>query len=362
MFDASRLAHPHLCGLEAYVPGKQPEDDGWIKLNTNESPYPAPAAVKAAIVAECGRLSRYPSPVSARLREAISARFGLETEQVIIGNGSDDILNLLMRAFGGNDRRTAETTPSYSLYPVLAALTKADFRSVAFSENFQLPVDELLTCSPRLLFLTCPNAPTGVRFPLSDIRRLADGLRDGLLVVDEAYADFADENASSLLASHPQVFITRTFSKAYGLAGLRVGFGMGDASVIRILDKIRDSYNVNRLSQAGALAALHCQAEIDQQIRQIRQTRDRVAAALRSLNWHVYPSEANFLFGAPVAGSGKIGSPVAESLFETLLANRILVRRFPSHPLTAPYLRISVGTDQEMDQFLTVVRQWTNHA
>lgn len=355
------LIQAHLRTLEAYTPGEQPSGDGWIKLNTNELPFGPPEAVRQAIVAEIGRLARYPNPRSEALRKALADYHGVNPDQVIVGNGSDDLLNLLVRAFGGTGRKTLETFPSYSLYPVITAIAGGAIRSVEFSRDFSLPVDALLAEKADLLFLTCPNAPTGIRFPASELHELA-GSHEGILVIDEAYAEFASESAIDLVRQYENVVITRTFSKAYGLAGLRVGYAIASPGVISILDRIRDSYNVNRLSQAGALAALKSREFYNQCIDEVVATRERVRKALMDMGWEVYPSEANFLFGAPADSSGSHGPAQAAALFQYLLENRILVRFFPKHPLTASSLRISIGSNSEMDQFLDKVRTWTTNA
>ncbi len=355
------LVNPHILELEPYTPGKQPEGPGWIKLNTNELPYDPPEAVIDAIRLESTRLARYPNPTSGKLREALAAFHGMEPSQVIVGNGSDDILNLLARAFSGSNRSTFDTFPSYSLYPVLTAIAGGKIQSIAFDEDFSLPVSELINSGADLLFLTCPNAPTGVRFPLEQLKALA-GDFSGVLVIDEAYAEFAEGNAIPLLEEYEQVVITRTFSKAYGLAGLRVGYALSTPEIVEILDRIRDSYNVNRLSQAGAMAALKSQDIYSKYIQEIKQTRQWVLSELEELGWKVYPSEANFLFAAPVKGESGAGAELAASLFRFLLQSRILVRYFPKHPLTASYLRISIGSPCEMERFIEEVRKWTRTA
>lgn len=355
------LVNPHILELEPYTPGTQPEGPGWIKLNTNELPYEPPQAVLEAIRIESERLARYPNPTSSGLREALAEFHGLQPAQVIVGNGSDDILNLLARAFSGVDRSTFDTSPSYSLYPVLTAIAGGKLESISFGEDFELPVSELCKCGADLLFLTSPNAPTGVQFPIEQLRALASGF-SGILVIDEAYAEFANGSAIPLLAEFEHVVITRTFSKAYGLAGLRVGYALTTPDIVEILDRIRDSYNVNRLSQAGAISALKANDVYSGYIAEIRKTREEVRAELEQLGWNVYPSEANFLFGAPVK-NGEAPSPeLAASLFRYLLKSRILVRTFPKHPLTAPYLRVSIGSPCEMERFIEEVRKWTKTA
>ncbi|MEX0332273.1 MAG: histidinol-phosphate transaminase [Puniceicoccaceae bacterium] len=355
------LVHENIRQMKPYVPGLQPQGDGWIKLNTNELPFPPPPSVGEAISAEMERLARYPNPTSAPLREAIAGIHGIEASQVIIGNGSDDILNLLARAFGGFGRTTSETFPSYSLYPVVTAIAGGSIESIPFGEDFSLPVEALLDKPSDLLFLTCPNAPTGVRFPLKDLRALAEGL-DGLLVIDEAYVEFATSSALPLLRDFENVVLTRTFSKAYGLAGLRVGYAMAASPVIEILDRIRDSYNVNRLSQAGALAALAAQPVYDEYVWKIQATRQQVHDFLVTKEWDIYPSEANFLFAEPVSSEGERGPEVAADLYQWLEQRKILVRTFPKHPLTASRLRISIGSSSEMDRFMKEITTWQKGA
>jgi histidinol-phosphate aminotransferase len=356
--EISDLVHTHILGLHPYTPGKQPSGEGWIKLNTNELPFAPPESVLQAIAGEYDKLARYPDPLSSPLRKALAEFYGLDGNQVIIGNGSDDILNLLARAFGGGKRTTVDTFPSYSLYPVLTAIAGGDIHSIPLQEDFSLPVEMLGNSDADLLFLTCPNAPTGIRFSNEELRKLAASFR-GLLVIDEAYAEFAEDSALSLLAEFDHLVITRTFSKAYGLAGLRVGYALASAEVVNILDRIRDSYNVNRLSQAGALAALQAQDVYKAYISEVKTTRDQVREILLALGWTVFPSETNFLFGAPVNSDRESGPEVAAGLFKRLEERKVLVRYFPKHPLTASFLRISIGTSSEMERFIEEVTIWS---
>lgn len=357
MRTIDQLLHAHLREIEPYTPGFQPSGDGWIKLNTNESPYGAPERVKQAIISELERIALYPNPISLNLREALALRHGLDTSQVIIGNGSDDLLNLLVRCFGGNGKVTAESFPSYSLYPVLTAIAAGQLASVRFSRDFELPVDKLVETSADLLFLTNPNAPTGIGFKTEQVRELASRF-DGILVVDEAYAEFAGETAIPLLAEFDRIVVTRTFSKAYGLAGLRVGYAFSSPGIIQALDCVRDSYNVNRLSQAGALAAVNSPEAYEPLIRETIATRDRFSRDLRELGWFAYPSSANFVFACPVDGHGKSGALIASGLFQYLIDNKILVRYFPKHPLTDAFLRISIGSPPQMRRILEEIIKW----
>lgn len=353
----TELARPHVPALHPYVPGTQPTGGDWIKLNTNELPYPPSPRVAEAVAAECQRLALYPNPTSAPLRAAIARHHGLTTDQVIVGNGSDDILNLLVRTFVGTSSALGQSYPSYSLYPVLAAIDNGEVVSVPFDDSMALPVEALAQLQASILFLTAPNAPTGVAFSLEELRALLTAF-NGVVVVDEAYVDFAEETAVDLLAEFSHLVITRTFSKSYGLAGLRVGYGLASGEIIGLLDRVRDSYNVNRLSQAGALAALADQDHLRITVAKVKATRARFSQALAERGWFVYPSQTNFVFTRPSKGNQVPSPALAEDLFAFLKERHILVRYFGSCPLTANGLRISVGTDFQMDALLEALDLW----
>jgi histidinol-phosphate aminotransferase len=345
------LALPYVAKLHAYTPGLQPTGPGWVKLNTNELPYAPSPRVAEAIrqeLAEDGALLRlYPNPKSTPLRQVVARLHGLREENVCIGNGSDDILNLLVRVFASHDAAASFTYPSYSLYPVLVAIQDGRTETVEFDRSMTLPVDAVAQSKARVFFLTSPNAPTGVGFRTAEIESILQSYR-GILVVDEAYALFARDNAASLVDKYPNLVVVRTLSKAYALAGIRVGYALASAEVIDLLDRVRDSYNVNRLSQVAAIAALNDADYYSVVIEKVKSTRDRCVAAWRALGWFVYPSEANFIFVEPVDAKGRNGPEVAKSAYEYLVRQKVLVRYFPSHALTASFLRITVGTDDEM--------------
>ena len=348
----SDLALPHVGKLHAYTPGLQPAEAGWVKLNTNECPYPPSPRVAEALRREIGEdgasLRLYPNPASAPLRAAVARLHGVEPENVCIGNGSDDILNLLVRAFCGGSAAAGYTVPSYSLYPVLVGMQDGASEIIPFDRSMRLPVDQLAGSRARILFLTSPNAPTGVAFANADLERVLAAFA-GILVVDEAYAPFAEADAVPLLPRHPRLVITRTLSKAYALAGIRVGYALADPAVIGVLDRLRDSYNVNRLSQAAALAAIGDEEHLRGNVARVKATRDRFLGDLTGRRgWFTYPSQANFLFTEPRDGRGATGPQVARAAYDFLCARKVLVRHFPSHALTAPFLRITVGTDPEM--------------
>jgi histidinol-phosphate aminotransferase len=350
--SAGRLALAHVAKRHAYTPGLQPSGPGWVKLNTNECPYPPSPRVAEAILREVGSdgasLRLYPDPTSASLREAVARLHGVRASNVCIGNGSDDILNLLVRCFCGPSSAAAFTLPSYSLYPVLVGLQDGSSHTVPLDRSMRLPVEKIAASGARIFFLTSPNAPTGVGFSNSEIRRVLDSF-DGVLVVDEAYAPFAQENAVGLLSGYPNLVVVRTLSKAYALAGLRVGYALAEAEVIGLIDRARDSYNVSRLSQAAALAALGDPAYYGEVIRRIKSTRDSFANNCRNeRGWFTFPSASNFVCTEPRDGLGRTGPGVAQAAYDFLFSRKVLVRHFPSDALTASFLRISVGSDGEM--------------
>jgi len=395
--DFDSLALPHIAALHAYTPGLQPTEPGWIKLNTNECPYPPSSAVAAAVAAELGcgttvgevgaSLRLYPEPTSAVLRAAIAAHHNvalaargvegasvLRAENVCVGNGSDDILNLLVRCFcaevgqggeggaqGAGDRAAGFTLPSYSLYPVLVGIANGRSISIKFDRSMRLPVEQIAASGASIFFLTSPNAPTGVGFSAAEIEAVLASY-DGLLVVDEAYAPFAHEDAVGLLARYPRLIVVRTFSKAYALAGIRVGYCLAHERVIALLDRVRDSYNVNRLSQAAALAALGDPQYYADVVERICATREATLARFAEVGWFAYPSQTNFLFVEPRNARGETGAAVSQSAYDFLCKRRILVRHFPKHPLTAPFLRITVGTDEQMLTLWHTLQEWLHHA
>ena len=365
-FDAQSLALPHVGRLSAYVPGLQPAEPGWIKLNTNENPYPPSPRVAEALHREIGAdgaaLRLYPNPKSARLRDAVGRLHRLAADHVFIGNGADDVLNLLVRCFCAPEAAAGFMLPSYSLYPVLVGIQDGRALALAFDRSMQLPVDAIAASDAKVFFLTSPNAPTGVGFRSADIAVILGRFR-GLLVVDETYAIFAREHAADLVARHANLCVVRTFSKSHCLAGMRAGYALAQPRVIDLLDRVKDSYNVSRLTQAAALAALGDPNYYAEVVQKILATRDRAQEVLTNeLGWFTYPSQANFLFTEPKDRSGRSGPEVARGLYSHLCACKILVRHFGSHALTSSFLRISVGTDQEMSVLQEPLEAWLRTA
>jgi len=348
--------------MSAYTPGEQPQGDGWVKLNTNENPYaPSPAAVaaaRAALGADGAPLRLYPPPDSHAFRAAAAAFHDLPADHVLAGNGSDDVLNLLIRAYAGPGRPVGMLDPSYSLYPVLAAAQHAPVVRVSIGDDLTFDPEAVAGSGVAVFFLTNPNAPLGVAFARGRIAAAASAF-PGLLVVDEAYAAFAPDDCVGLVRAHANVAVTRTLSKSHALAGLRAGYVLARPAVIGLLDRVRDSYNLDRVAQAAAAAALADRAWLDATVARIVATRERMAAGLRALGWRVGPSAANFLLAVPARADATASPATGGHAFDFLRARRILVRRFPSHPLTASALRISVGTDAEADACLAAAADWT---
>jgi len=360
------LIRPLVSGLHPYTPGEQPKIKGLIKLNTNENPYPPSPRVADALLREIGEhgasLRLYPNPKSAPLRDALGRLHQLKADHVFVGNGADDVLNLLVRCFCAPEIAAGFTLPSYSLYPVLVGIQDGRALVLEFDRSMQLPMDQIAASAAGVFFLTSPNGPTGVGFHTADIEAVLRRYR-GLLVVDETYAAFAGEHAADLVARHPNVCVVRTFSKSHCLAGMRVGYALARPEVIGLLDRVKDSYNVSRLTQTAALAALTDPEYYAGLVRKIRATRDHAYRTWTdTLGWFTYPSQANFLFTEPRDRAGRTGPEVARSLYDFLCGRKILVRHFGSHALTSSFLRISVGTDEEMNVLQNNIEAWPRPA
>ena len=330
-----------IAALQGYVPGHQPTGEGWIKLNTNESPAVSPRVLVAIREAATPSIRLYPDPLSSHLRERIALRHNLDPDQVIVGNGSDDLLNLVIRAVAEPGDRIVAPVPSYALYPVLAAIQGCEMVEIPLGDGFALPVRQMSSARGAITFVASPNNPAGTHYSLDDMCWLAE--RCDCLVVDEAYVEFADADRMELVRRFDNVCITRSFSKAFGLAGMRVGYAVGPPSLIAAMYKVKDSYNVGRLAQVAALAALDDMEWAIAHWKTIRDRRDAFAASVRAtFGLHVYPSDANFVFVecAPFD---------AEHVQRELESQRILVRRFADNARIANALRISVGDASEMD-------------
>lgn len=335
--------------LDGYVPGEQPTELGVVKLNTNENPYPPSPKVLEAIAAITGeQLRRYPPPMGDAFREAVAEVFGLRPEMVICGNGMDELLNMTVRALSGPEAKLVYPTPTYTLYAVLAAIQASMVAEVPFGPRYELPFDELVAVGGRVTYLCNPNSPSGTWVPPERVAELAQRVQ-GVLVVDEAYVDFADANCLSLVKDLPNVLVLRTLSKGYSLAGLRFGYGVGQPHLIEGLVKVKDSYNVDAISIPAAAAAIRDQEYARGTWQRVREERHRVSAELAKLGFDVLPSQSNFLLAS-------IAKPSAESLYQSLKARKILVRYF-KQPRLSDSLRISIGTPEQNTTLLSALRE-----
>ncbi|HLK11745.1 MAG TPA: histidinol-phosphate transaminase [Candidatus Binatia bacterium] len=323
--------------VAAYVPGEQPDPARRVvKLNTNENPYPpSPRVLEALARALDGSVRLYPDPEARALRARAAAVYGLPEDHIMAGNGSDELLALLLRAVVDPGDRVAFPVPTYSLYETLVAAQGGEAVRVPFGDDFALPA-ALAAAEARVTFLCNPNSPSGTLVPAAEVARLA-GRVAGLLVVDEAYVDFAREHALGLVGRHPNVVVLRTLSKSFSLAGLRIGLLFGSPALLAGLRVVKDSYNVNRLSQVAGEAALADLGTMRANVARVRATRGVLAAGLERLGFRVLPSEANFVLARR---PGTDLGPVARAL----AARDVLVRHFPALP---DALRITVGTDAE---------------
>jgi histidinol-phosphate aminotransferase len=338
--------------LTPYVPGEQPAEGSMIKLNTNENPYPpSPAVLEAIRRAVDGNLRLYPDPNASRLTAAIATRFALTPGEVFVGNGSDEILAFAFQAFFDRDQPVLFPDVTYSFYSVYANLFNLPFTTVPLDGQFRiLPADYQRPNSG--IILPNPNAPTAIGLPLRQIRELLEGNAGHVVIVDEAYIDFGGESAVPLIAEYPNLLVIHTLSKSRSLAGLRVGYALGQPELIEGLNRVKNSFNsytLDRLALAGAEASFMDEAYTRSNIARIVQTRENTRSALERLGFSVTDSEANFLFVSHPA----MPAPV---IFRKLREQGILVRYFDK-PRIDDYLRITVGTDTEMEALLQAMMQ-----
>src|SRR6266542_120367 len=329
--------------MAGYTPGEQPRDDAFIKLNTNENPYPpSPRVFEAVRAALSGdRLRKYPDPTGTEFRRTAGRVLGVDPDSLLIGNGSDDILTIVTRAFVPEGGLVVSPTPSYLLYRTLAEIQGARFQTVPYTPDWQLPSPWPVR-GAHLTFLPNPNSPSGTAVGLGALEQLANQL-DGPLVLDEAYVDFAEDNGLSL-TERKNVIVTRSFSKSYALAGVRFGFAVADPATVRQLLKVKDSYNCDVLSLTAATAAIEDQEYLRATRARLLATRERMTAALGALGFTVCASRANFVWCRHPHWDLK-------SLYGELKNRRILVR-YMVYDGYGDGLRISVGSDEEINRLL----------
>lgn len=331
--------------MHAYVPGEQPRDPAIVKLNTNENPYPpSPRVAEALRALSADSLRLYPDPACTTLRREIAALHGTQPDQILVGNGSDEVLALALRAFVEHTGAVGYFVPSYSLYPVLAAIEDVRTYEVELTESFGWvePDPE----EADLFFITNPNAPTSLLHPREAVQAFCRASR-GVVLIDEAYADFARAHCVDLALSTDNVLVTRSLSKSYGLAGLRVGYAIGPAPLIGAMAKIKDSYNLDAIAQALALSAIQDQAYMRERTERICSAREEIADALRARGFHVFASETNFLWVRP----GRMDAP---QWFQALRERKMLVRHF-SQPAVCDFLRITIGDAAAMEALIQAV-------
>jgi histidinol-phosphate aminotransferase len=345
---------PHLQSVAGYTPGEQPPPGSpVIKLNTNENPYPpSPAVFQALQTLNPDWLRRYPDPTAIAFRQAVSEVLHLPLEWITVGNGSDELISLIVRAFVEPGAAVVYPMPSYVLYRTIAQIQAAQPVEVFYDEAFAFPLPKILEAQGAVTFIASPNSPLGNVVSAEILETLAEQLT-GLLVIDEAYVDFTDTNALNLVQKHHNVIILRTLSKGYGLAGLRLGFAIAHPSLLQDLNKIKDSYAVDAIAALAGAAAMRDQAYKHQMVEKVRRSRTSLAQNLTQLGFRVWPSEGNFLLVQPPS------QQTALNLQQQVKEQGILVRHF-NLPLVADKLRITVGTDEQNQQLCQILSKTLN--
>ena len=339
-------------GLSPYVPDEQPQIPGLIKLNTNESPFgPSPKAIEAIRAAAADTLRLYPDPQATRLREVLAAYHNVAPEQIFVGNGSDEVLAHAFAALLKQSDPLLFPDVTYSFYPVYCRLLGIDHTTVPLDAEMRVRVDDYLGRTGPVI-LANPNAPTGIALPRTEIARLVSSRPEVAVVIDEAYVDFGADSAIPLIRDHPNLLVVHTMSKSRALAGLRVGYAIGDAELIQGLTRVKDSFNsypLGRPAQAGAIASIEDDAHFQQARAAIMRNRDDLTAALVRLGFDVLPSSANFVFARHPDRSGR-------SLAAALRERAVLVRHFTASRI-ADYLRITIGSEAELARLTAALRE-----
>lgn len=329
--------------LTPYVPGEQPKLDNLVKLNTNENPYgPSPKVLEAVKLEASDALRLYPDPNSDALKAAIAQTHQLNPNQVFVGNGSDEVLAHVFQALLKHDKPLLFPDITYSFYPVYCALYDIEFRTIPLTDAFEIGVEDYMQANGGIVFPN-PNAPTGIPLALDKIELLLQKNTQSVVVVDEAYVDFGAESAVSLINRYPNLLVTHTLSKARSLAGLRVGYALGNQALIEALVRVKDSFNsypIDRLASAGAVAAMQDVDYFERTCQQVIATRESLVKHLTGLGFDVLPSAANFIFAKHPNHDGA-------ELTAKLRGKSIIVRHFKSPTRIAPYLRITIGTNQQ---------------
>jgi histidinol-phosphate aminotransferase len=339
--------------LTPYVPGEQPKLTNLVKLNTNENPYGPSPKVIAALQAEAAETLRlYPDPNSDKLKTAIAEYHGLTSQQVFVGNGSDEVLAHVFQALLKHDAPLLFPDITYSFYPVYCGLYGIQYETVALNAQFEIDVNDYMRPNGGIIFPN-PNAPTGIPLALAQIERLLLANTASVVVVDEAYVDFGTESAVSLINRYPNLLVTHTLSKARSLAGLRVGFALGHVDLIQALTRVKDSFNsypIDRFAEAGATAAMQDVAYFENTCKKVIATREALVEAMQALGFEVLPSGANFIFVTHPQHD-------AQTLADKLRSHSIIVRHFKKPQRISCYLRITIGTNEQSESLLAALKQ-----
>ncbi len=339
----SKLWSPIVHTLTPYVPGEQPRIQNLIKLNTNENPYgPSPKVIAALQAEAADSLRLYPDPDSSRMKAAIAEYHGLQPNQVFVGNGSDEVLAHVFQALLKHDSPLLFPDITYSFYPVYCGLYGIQYETIPLNDQFEIAINDYLRPNGGVIFPN-PNAPTGIPLPLTESERLLQANKDSVVVIDEAYVDFGTESAVALINSYPNLLVTHTYSKSRSLAGLRIGYAVGDASLIEALIRVKDSFNsypIDRFAEAGAVAALQDEEYFQQTRQQVMVSRKQLVSQMQSLGFDILPSGANFIFARH---STQAGEEIAAKLRE----HAVLVRHFKKPARITNFLRITVGNDTQ---------------
>lgn len=347
----SRFLRAPFDAMEPYVPGEQPRDKAYIKLNTNESPFPPSPGVLRAVAQEAASLKLYSDPECTSLRQTAAELFGISPDNIFCGNGSDEVLNFAFMAFCGKEKGMAFPSISYGFYPVFADLYALEYDAIPLKDDFTVDPADYFHLDKNIVIAN-PNAPTGLSLSVSQVRSILDTNRDNLVILDEAYVDFGGESCLPLIREYDNLLVVQTFSKSRSLAGARLGFGLAQKEIIADLNKIKYStnpYNINRETLAAGEAALREQSYYDANCKKIMENRDFTAKALEALGFEVLPSKANFLF----ARTPKMGG---EALYLALKDKGILVRHF-SRKEIADFLRITIGSMEQMQALVNAVQE-----
>ncbi len=347
----SQFLDERYSGLEAYVPGEQPQDKKYIKLNTNESPYPPSEEVINAVNKEQTQLLRlYPDPDGSVLTKKLADYYGVKSENVFLANGSDDILNFAFMAYGANGRKSYFADITYGFYSVFANLHLSDYTEIPLNDDFSINVDAFCG-KDGIIFIANPNAPTGIALNLSDIEKILESNKDNVVVIDEAYVDFGAESAVKLVEKYNNLLVVQTYSKSRSMAGARLGFAIGSKEIIGDLHKLRYStnpYNINRLTLVAGEKTIDSQSYYDENCKKIMNTREYTKNELEKLGFSVLDSKANFLF----AQSDKIDG---EELYLELKDKGILVRHFKVEKIKN-FNRITIGTQEQMEILIKTIK------